>query len=98
MRVPCPAAITRTRGAATAPQIKAGAARASSSGLPRKFLADLGDRDQRPAGEDQVDADEQADRPIGAGGELGEDQDPDDQPADAGEADPARVRLAAADK
>ena len=54
--------------------------------------------DQRPAGEDQVDPDQQADRPVGAGGELDQDQDPDDQAADPAEPDPARVRLAAAEE
>ena len=42
---------------------------------PGQISAEHRHRGQRPAGEDQVDADEEADRPVGAAGELGEDED-----------------------
>src|SRR5882757_10078316 len=63
-----------------------------------KLAAERGDRGEGPAGEDQVDADEKADRPVGGAGELGEDEDADQQAGDAAEADQAGVRLAAADE
>src|SRR5262245_46817000 len=75
------------------PGVSGGSLRAAG-----EVFAEQRDRGQRPAGEDQVDADQQADRPVGGAGELGEDEDPDHQAADAAEADQAGVRLTAAEE
>ena len=72
--------------------------RSSASGGAGEVFADQGYRDQGPARKYQVDSDEEADRPVGGAGELGEDEDADQQAADAAEADQAGARLAAARK
>src|SRR5262249_7492681 len=98
IRVPSPAAITRTRGWLTDAIVLRQMRLVVASGLLGQIFAEQRNGGQRPAGEDQVDADEEADRPIGAVWPLDEDEDADQQAADAAEADPARVRLAAGDK
>ena len=73
IRVPSPGRHDEDQGGAHLPD-RIGAKRAASlgssfvgvSGARESILADESDRGQRPAGEDQVDADQQADRPVGA--------------------------------
>src|SRR6476659_6866530 len=97
MRVPSPAAMTSTRGELTPGEYLASGGGVASAAA-RQVAPKQGDRGQGPAGEDQVDADEEADRPVGAARELGEDQDADQEAGDAAEAEQAGVRLAAGDK
>ena len=60
-----------------------------------EVFADQGDGDQCPAGEDQVDADQEADRPVGGARQLGQDEDPDQEARDAAEPDQAGPLLPA---
>src|SRR6476659_1995556 len=97
MRVPSPAAMTSTRGELTPGEYLASGGGVASAAA-RQVAPKQGDRGQRPAGEDQVDADEEAARPVGRVGPLGEDEDADKDPGDAAEAEQAGIRLAAGDE
>src|ERR1700749_1234250 len=67
----------------------------AASGAGEVF-ADESYGDEGPAGEDQVYAHQEADRPVGRAGELGEDEDADQEAGDAAEPDKAGALPAAA--
>ena len=77
------------------PSKRKGAPRSPSSRERARSLPTRATEVEGPAGEDQVYAYQEADCPVGGAGELGEDEDADQEAGDAAEADQAGALLAA---